>query len=58
MKVFRLIIGGKRTSDIAEQLFVSKETVSSHRKRIIQKTSSKTPLDMYLLASKFQLTEL
>jgi DNA-binding CsgD family transcriptional regulator len=58
MKVFMLIIEGKRTSEISERLYISEDTVSSHRKRIIQKTRCKTPLEMYLLASKFQLIEL
>lgn len=56
--VFQQIIQGYQSSQIAEKLFISMDTVSSHRKRIIKKTGSKTPLEMYLLAKNFKLDKL
>lgn len=57
-RVFEQIILGSRTSQIAEKLFISNDTVSSHRKKIIYKTGAKTPLELYLLAAKYKLIDL
>ena len=52
MEVLELIIKNYSSKKIAEKLFVSKETISSHRKNLIKKTGCKTVLDFYLLANE------
>ena len=41
IEVLRLLAGGNRNRDIAEQLFISEETVKVHVKHIIDKLSAK-----------------
>lgn len=41
MQVYRLAIGGLSNKEIAERLFVSVETVKSHRKSIVRKAKVK-----------------
>jgi DNA-binding NarL/FixJ family response regulator len=50
MEVFELIVQNYSSKKIAEKLFVSIETVSSHRKKLIKKTGCRTAIDFYLLA--------
>lgn len=49
--VLRCLINGKSSAKIAEELFLSKHTVDSHRRRILEKTSqrSTTELISYIL---------
>ena len=49
-EVLELIVQNYSSKKIAEKLFVSFETVSSHRKSLIKKTGCRTAIDFYLLA--------
>lgn len=37
VEIIRLVVGGKTSHDIAEKLFISEETVKTHRKNIFKK---------------------
>jgi DNA-binding NarL/FixJ family response regulator len=50
IEVLELIVQNHSSKKIAEKLFVSLETISSHRKNLIKKTGCKTAIDLYLLA--------
>ena len=41
MEVLRLVSGGNRNRDIAEQLFITEETVKAHVKHIMEKLSAR-----------------
>lgn len=45
-KVLMLIYEGLKTSEIAEKLLITKDTVNFHRKNILRKTNSKTLVDL------------
>ncbi len=47
MDVFELLIKGFSNNDISETLFISYNTVRTHRKNILNKTKSKSFLDLY-----------
>ena len=55
LEIFLLIIENKSSTEIAEQLFISKDTVSTHRKNIIRKTNCHTPVEMFRLALELKL---
>jgi two-component system nitrate/nitrite response regulator NarL len=50
MQIFSLIIKNKSSQEIANTLFISKDTVSTHRKNIIRKTGCNTTIEMLRLA--------
>ena len=39
LEVFRLLVAGKRVNEIADQLIISNKTVSSHKKRLMEKNA-------------------
>lgn len=45
-EILKCIIEGKSTKDIANELYISSHTVSTHRKNIIHKANVKTPLEL------------
>lgn len=49
-EIFKLIIENNSSQEISEKLFISKETVSTHRKSIIRKTGCKTVIELLKLA--------
>lgn len=49
MQVLRLLLQEKTSAQIAEQLFISKRTVDSHRMNILDKTGCKTVIGLYKL---------
>jgi two-component system nitrate/nitrite response regulator NarL len=51
LEIFFLIIEGKSSQNIADLLYISRDTVSTHRKNIIKKTGCSTALEMMKLAS-------
>lgn len=55
MQIFKLIINGYSSKEIATSLFIETSTVSTHRKKIIQKLQIKRPVDWYLIANYFNL---
>ena len=54
-QVFRMIASGKPTKNIADELYISVTTVSTHRARILEKMHVKTNADLTLYASKHGL---
>lgn len=45
-EILKLIVEGKNSKTIAEELYISLHTVSTHRKNILKKAGAKTPLDL------------
>jgi DNA-binding NarL/FixJ family response regulator len=54
-EVFILVVNGKKTAEIAEQLYVENTTISTHRKRIKQKLKLESIFDWYKYAKAFEL---
>ena len=57
LEVFKLVVNGKKTSEISELLFIETNTVSTHRKRIKQKLELESMLDWYKYAKAFSIIE-
>lgn len=57
LEIFKLVVNGKKTSEIAKSLFIETNTVSTHRKRIKQKLELETILDWYKYAKAFSIIE-
>jgi len=45
-EILRLIVEGKNSKTIADELYISLHTVNTHRKNILNKSSAKTPIDL------------
>ena len=45
-EILKLIVEGKDSKTIAEELYISLHTVNTHRKHILNKAGAKTPLDL------------
>lgn len=56
-EILSLLSMGKSSAEIADLLFISKETVSTHRKNILGKLKVKSFAEMYRFALTFELTE-
>lgn len=56
-EILGLISAGKSSLDIADLLFISKETVSTHRKNIIRKLGSKSFADLLRFALAFDMVD-
>ena len=54
-QVFLMIATGKKTKDIADELFLSTNTISTYRARIMEKMNLKSTADMIHYAIKHQL---
>ncbi|MFW5831619.1 MAG: response regulator transcription factor [Prolixibacteraceae bacterium] len=54
-QVLKLVASGYSTKQIAEQLYLSPHTVSTHRKNISQKLDFKSPIDWERFAIAFDL---
>lgn len=46
MEIFRLIVAGKNISEIAQQLFISDKTVSTHKARLLKKLGLKNAVEL------------
>ncbi len=55
MEIFKLIVNGYSSKEIAIKLFIEASTIGSHRKNIIKKLHIKRPVDWFLLAKAFDL---
>jgi DNA-binding NarL/FixJ family response regulator len=55
IEVLRLIVEEKSSQEIADQLFISKRTVDSHRKNLLQKTNTKTVVGLMRFAFENQI---
>ena len=49
-QVFRLLAGGRSVGEIAEQLILSSNTVSTYRARILEKTGARNDVELALYA--------
>lgn len=56
-EVLRLICEGRRASEIAEQLFLSRRTVEGHWQRLLEKTGSSSVAALVVFAAKHGLLE-
>jgi DNA-binding NarL/FixJ family response regulator len=54
-EVFKFLASGKTVSDIADQLFLSTNTVSTYRARILSKMHLKTNAELTLYAMENKL---
>ena len=54
-EIIALLANGRSTKDIADELFISSYTVSSHRKNIIRKTDCKSFAELLRFAIAFDL---
>lgn len=45
-EIMELLVAGKKSSEIANELFVSKHTVDTHRKNMMKKIGARTVVDM------------
>jgi len=54
-EVFILVIQGKKSNEIADELFIETVTVSTHRKHIKQKLNLTSNYDWYRYAKAFDL---
>lgn len=50
IEIIQLIVAGKSTLEIAEQLFLSHHTINSHRKNILRKLQIKSPAELIVKA--------
>ena len=51
-EILKLIIENKSSKEIAQILFISLNTVNTHRKKILEKSSAKTPVELVSKAMK------
>ena len=54
-QVFRLLAGGRTVGEIAEQLVLSSNTVSTYRARILEKTGARNDVELALYAVRADL---
>lgn len=54
-EVLKLVSNGKSSTEIAEELFISEQTVETHRKNIKRKLNIKTTFDLQQYARAFDL---
>ena len=54
-QVFRLLAGGRSVGEIAEQLVLSPNTVSTYRARILEKTGARNDVELALYAVRADL---
>lgn len=55
IEILLLVCDGCSSSEIAEKLFISDQTVGSHRKSIFKKTNTHSAIELYKLALKHNL---
>ena len=53
LEILRMVVSNMSSQQIADKLFISKDTVSTHRKNIIRKTKCSTVIDLVNLAKSF-----
>jgi two-component system invasion response regulator UvrY len=56
-QIFQMIVSGKSTSEIADELALSVKTVSTHKVRILQKMKMKNNTELVVYAMKYQLID-
>lgn len=53
--IIRLVAKGLNSNEIGIKLFISKHTVDTHRRKILEKTNCKNAVDLVRYAAKFNL---
>jgi DNA-binding NarL/FixJ family response regulator len=56
-QIFQMIVSGKSTSEIADELALSVKTVSTHKVRILQKMKMKNNTELVVYAMKYHLID-
>jgi len=56
-EILRLICLGKSSAGIAEELFISKQTVATHRKNLLKKLNVQSFAELLRFAMAFELVE-
>ncbi|MCK4678158.1 MAG: response regulator transcription factor [Bacteroidales bacterium] len=54
-EIFKLLVQCKTSKEIGEELFISKNTVDTHRRKILEKTGAKNTQELILYASEHKL---
>lgn len=57
LRIVALMVEGKSSSEIADELFISKHTVDVHRKNILRKTNFKNTVQLIVFALEHRLLE-
>ena len=57
LEILKLIVQELSSEEIAQKLFISRRTVDTHRKHILQKTKSKTIVSLIKFAFRNELVE-
>src|SRR4051812_7959318 len=57
-EIFDLTVGGASTAQIAQQLYISRRTVETHRARILRKLNAHSATDLVRLAARLGLLPL
>ena len=57
-EVLQLITKGRKTTEIADQLYVSVHTINSHRKNILKKLNLKSPAELIVYAVEKGMTKI
>ncbi len=57
MEIFRFIVNGYSSKEIATKLFIEVSTISTHRKNIVKKLHIQKPIDWFLIAKAFNLLD-
>lgn len=57
LEILRLLVAGKAINEIAEQLFISNKTVSTHKAHLMEKMNITNVSDLVRYAVKFGLAE-
>jgi len=55
MQIFKMIVNGYASKEIAQTLFIETSTVHTHRKKISKKLAIKKSVDWFLIAKAFDL---
>ena len=56
-EIFKFIVQGKTSNEIANVLFISKKTVDTHRRNILHKLGLRSSIEIIIYAYKNNLTE-
>ena len=56
-EIFRLLVAGQSVNEIAEQLFISNKTVSTHKTHLMEKMNLHNVADMVRYAMQHRLTD-
>lgn len=57
-RVLSLLIQEYKNSEVAKEMNIDEKTVSTYKRRILQKTSSKTIIGLYIFNQKHKIVQL